>query len=173
MFSSFTTPSTQYTPNNFQQCFPMVPPNNSIQEVSVNKPYELKNPDGSLKGYFWYYGNSVELVFNLSGQITSVAGDNYVTINQVLKSLTLIGSIYDFRHNKILSFSNEIGAEYPLILETGNTEEVEGAIVSMNITREISLKLIKGNYYIDLIATHPSGYCETLFDADSCVFEVK
>ena len=99
----------------------MNPPNPSIQEVNINKPYELwKN--GILKGYFWYYGNSVDLVFNLKGQISLTGMDAYITVNQLLKSLMFTGTIYDFRHSKILEFSNDPSAEYRLEVNPGDPD---------------------------------------------------
>ena len=43
----------------------------------------------------------------------------------------------------------------------------------MQINNEISSQLIKGTYCIELVAMSPSGYNETLFSTDSCIFEVR
>ena len=43
----------------------------------------------------------------------------------------------------------------------------------MEITKDISLTLPKGVYYVELIASHNSGYCETLFDSNYCTFEIR
>lgn len=144
------------------------------QEVNVNKPYEIKGSDGSLKGYFWYYGNSVDLVFNVSGQITATQTETYLTINQILRDLNLRCSIYNFRHENVLEFSNSFEAQNKLIIEVNPNEwEAKGAVVTASLSQEMSQKLIKGSYYVELIASHPSGYCETLFDSSSCIFEVR
>ena len=145
-----------------------------IQEVNINKPYEVRGSDGSLKGYFWYYGNSVDLIFNVSGQITATQTETYLTVNQILRDLSLKCIVYNFRHEKVLEFSNAIDAQNKLITEMNPNEwETKGALVTMSLSQELSQKLIKGSYYIELIASHPSGYCETLFDSNSCVFEVR
>jgi hypothetical protein len=35
--------------------------------------------NGILKGYFWYYGNSINLTFDLTGEIVLTPQDIYVT----------------------------------------------------------------------------------------------
>ena len=45
--------------------------------------------------------------------------------------------------------------------------------VTLSISGELSQKLVKGVYYISLIATNISGYNETLFDVGACKFEVR
>ena len=173
IFSNFTSPTTsQFTPNNFQGNSPNI---NQLQSAVPNKPYELKNPDGSIKGYFWYYGNSVDLIFNLSGQVVFEETDNYINVSQLIKDLTVIGTIYNFRHSKIMEFSNLPGAHRSLSisLNKNSINEVEGNSIIIKIDHDTSLELQKGNYYIDLNVIHPSGYSATLFDSNSCVFEVR
>ena len=87
MFQNFTNLNTSYTPNPFQPGYPVMQQNCAIKSVDINKPYEILNADRTLKGYFWYYGNSVDLVFDLEGEITLLSTDQYLTITDVLKTL--------------------------------------------------------------------------------------
>ena len=82
MFSSFTNLDTTYTPNPFLPSFPPVTQNNA-KAAQPNLPYEIKTPDGRVTGYFWHYGNSVELVFTLKGTITFEEG-SYIEIKDII-----------------------------------------------------------------------------------------
>ena len=166
MFSNFTNFDTTYQQNPFQPNYPQTQNNCSIQKLDVNKPFEILNDDGSIKGYFWYFGNSVTLEFAVEGEVILLNQDQYITLEDILTTLELNMYIYDFRMEPILRFSNNIGSENPLIVN------VQDKTVVAEINNELSQKLIKGKYYIDLIANHKVGYNETLFSANTCVFEV-
>ena len=182
MFSNFTNLNTTYTPNPFQKTYPSMQTDNQLKSNHPNKPYEVKNPDGSIKGYFWYYGNSVELVFNVEGEITLEETDNYLYASDVISGLALIATIYNFRSEPVLKFSTDpLIAENELIVgetktiadEHCNKLEKISTPVTMQITNELSSQLVKGIYYIDLVATLSDGYNETLFDTNCCKFEVR
>ena len=177
MFEDFSNISTSYIPNMFQPKYPTLQKEEKIQSVNPNKPYEVIGRDGVLKGYFWYYGNSVDLIFNVSGEITLEDYDMYLSINQILNSLEINATIYNLRHEPAIYFSNGLDAEYPLKVNSSLVNEETGEVstqIVIPITKEISsLKLPRGTYYLDLTVSHPSGYCETLFDVDACTFEVR
>lgn len=170
--------NTQYQPNIYQPKYPECKTSNSsIQSLNINKPYEVKSSNGDLKGYFWYYGNSVDLTFTVTGEIVIEPCDSYIDISQVINTLDLSATIWDINHNQILYFSNGLDAEYPLEVSTAFTNSETGEVsitVTVPITKELStLKMAKGIYHVDLIANHPSGYCETLFSSNTCTFEVR
>lgn len=167
MFSNFTNFDTTYQQNPFQPNYPQAQNNSNIQQVNVNKPFEILNDDGSIKGYFWYFGNSVNLEFDIDGEVILLNQDQYITIEDILSTLELNMYIYDFRMEPILHFSNNIGSANLLYV---NAQE---KTVTAEITHELSQKLIKGKYYIELVANHKVGYNETLFSANTCVFEVR
>lgn len=174
MFQNFTNLNTTYTPNPFQPGYPPLQQDCAIKSVNINKPYEILNADKTLKGYFWYYGNSVDLVFDLDGEITLLPSDQYLTISDVLKTLQLKSIIYDFRMEPMIEFSNAIEAQNQLQIVYGDQNEgLDGTKIIMQIDNELSAQLVKGIYYIELVAMSPSGYNETLFSADSCTFEVR
>ncbi len=43
---------------------------NKLQPLVMKKPYEEYNAEGELIGYYWYYGDTVELDFHITGEIT-------------------------------------------------------------------------------------------------------
>lgn len=154
MFENYQNISTQYTPNNYQT---NNMGNQSIQTSNPNKPYEVKDARGNLIGYFWYYGNSVVLTFDISGEYTSVSENVYVDVQDVLSGCTLTLTIYDNRYNIIHQES-----VYP------NSTSVDFVIDS-----QVSSKMLKGKYTMQLVASNGSGYNETLFGVDTCIFEVR
>ena len=167
MFSNFTNIPTSYDPSVFEPNQFGNQLNKPCQSIITNKPYEILSDDGILKGYFWYYGNSVDLEFELAGEVTLLDSDQYITFEELINHLDIKLYVYDFRMEPIMYFSTDLGAEYPLIIDSKNK------LLKAQITNQMSKKLIKGKYFLDLIATHPCGYHETLFNADSCVFEVR
>lgn len=174
MFSNFMNLDTTYSPNPFQRSYPATPENNSIVKNNPNKPYEILNPDKSLKGYFWYYGNSVDLNFDIEGEITFENTESYITVDQIISSLTLEATIFNFRFEPILKFSNNpLVAQNPLIISNASENSANICNVNLSLTDELSSKLTKGVYHIELVAYGLNGYNETLFEANSCTFEVR
>ena len=172
MFSNFTNMSTTYTPNPFQPNYPSALINNSNNEatpVKLNKPYEILSPDRkTVLGYFWYQGNSVDLIFNLSGEITLEETDNYLDANDVINSLTLVSTIYNFRYEPIMQFSTD-----PLISKNPLIVASDKSTITMSLTNELSAQVVKGVYHIDLVASLANGYNETLFNSENIKFEVR
>ena len=173
IFSNGTNMNTAYIPNFFQPKYPCKEPNSGIQQNVATKPYEVRDVNQELVGYFWYFGNSVDLVFNLTGTITSEPDDTYISVNDVLNSLDIKAAFYDFRMDKVLEYSNAPNAEYKLIVAIPNTESVDGATITISIDNEASQKLVRGTYRLELVASHISGYNETLFSTRTCTFEVR
>ena len=128
--------------------------------------------DGTLKGYFWYQGNSVDLTFDITGTFTF---DNvyYVTAAEVVSNLLTTFSVFDHRHACILQYSNH-GVGQPLYynLHSNDDGEIVGEI-TIKLDHDTSEKLPKGVYTCSLTVSHPSGYYETLFDTSTCTFEVR
>ena len=168
MFANFTNNlDTTFQPNSFQPNYNNFQ-NNQIKRVEMNKPYEILNADKSLKGYFWYYGNSVDLCFMIEdATCTLVSQDQYIDMLDILPQLNFTATIYDFRLEPIVEFSTGYDAKNKLNIN------ITDRTVIMQIDNLLSQKLVKGKYYISLDAIHPSGYHETLFSVDTCDFEVR
>ena len=154
MFENYQNLSTQYTPNNYQtNCVG----NPNLHSVSPNKPFEILDAAGNITGYFWYYGNSIVLSFDIVGEYVSGNGV-YVDASQALSGCTLTMTMYDnIRHNIVHQES----------------KCAEGNTVDFTLDAEISSRIRKGKYNVSLVASNNLGYNETLFGVDTCVFEVR
>ena len=167
--------STTYNPNAFQPSYNQQPLNSNIQAVNINKPYEVTNTSGHLVGYFWYQGNSVDLCFELTGEVTLTEQDQWLDLS-IFKDLIVECTIYDFRREPVLKFSNDITAEHKLEVKlnaTGDGTDVTFGYVLVQLDRELSSSLAKGTYRISLEAYNLEGYHETLFTPEICTFEVR
>ena len=69
MFMNYQNPSSQ-SPNNLYKAFPQVENVSKLYATEASKPYELLNFKGELEGYYWNYGDSINLEFNIDGEIT-------------------------------------------------------------------------------------------------------
>ena len=155
--------NTSFTPNPYA---PQYPPmgnhnNNQIIQNNPNKPYEVTDDRGNLTGYFWYYGNSIDLVWDIVGEATSYDSSTYIDIAHVLAYNIITATIYDWRH--------QVVDKIKLIPKIENNN----VSVILPINGELSQKMVKGVYTIDLVASNVQGYNETLFDTGVCKFEVR
>ena len=160
MFDSFNNIKTTYQVNPYAPQYPPQKMPTQIVQNNPNKPYEVIDARGVLTGYFWYYGNSVDLTWDIVGEVTTTQ-DNYVDVVDMVKYLIITATIYDWKMCKI--------EEVKLI----PTIEDNKASVTLSINGELSQKLVKGVYEISLTASNAQGYNETLFDTGVCKFEVR
>ena len=151
--------NTSFNPNNFMQQCPSQ--NNNIVSNNPNKPYEVLDTQRNLIGYYWYYGNSVDLTWDIIGEVTSEEASQYVALKDMIAYLTLTATIYDWRHEIIEKVKLN-----PIIKD-------DNVSVTLSINNNLSNKMVKGIYRIELVASNVQGYNETLFSADTCKFEVK
>lgn len=158
MFDNFQNIPADYTPNNFQTAQNTC---SAIEPKNPNKPYEIKNITGELLGYFWYYGNSIDLTFDIydnSDEAAFTAESTYVTIQDYLQFCDLTVTLFD-AYNWSIVHQEKLQAK--------------GNVVTLHINAELSSKIVKGKYRIQLVASHPSGYNETIFSTDDCILEVR
>lgn len=66
IFDNYQNLDNTYVPNNLSQLFPKKIP---CHRPQFKKPFEDYNAEGKLIGYYWYYGNTVSLNFNITGEI--------------------------------------------------------------------------------------------------------
>ena len=93
-----TNINTSFTPNPFAPQYPPVKTSQQIIQNNPNKPYEVVDSRGNLTGYFWYYGNSIELVWDIIGEATYGQSNQYINVSDVVAYNTIIATIYDWRH---------------------------------------------------------------------------
>lgn len=160
MFDSFNNIKTTYQVNPYAPQYPPQKIPTQIIQNNPNKPYEVVDARGVLTGYFWYYGNSVDLTWDIVGEVTTTQ-DNYVDVVDMVKYLIITATIYDWKMCKV--------EEVKLI----PTIEDNKVSVTLSINGELSQKLVKGVYEISLTASNAQGYNETLFDTGVCKFEVR
>ena len=94
-------------------------------------PYEDYDVDGNLIGYYWHYGDTVELNFIIDGEITLDNG--YITAADFLKEKNAKIAIYSFRYETIFETVVDASTRIKLIID-----------------EETSNKLLRGIYYITL-----------------------
>lgn len=67
MFDNYNNQNTDYIPNNLGYA--------CRKPMAYPIPYVEYNTEGEQSGYYWYYGDTVNLVFELTGEVT-VEGDS-------------------------------------------------------------------------------------------------
>lgn len=164
MFDNYnnTNLKTSFTPNPYAPQFPPLNQPSQIQQNNPNKPFEVKDVRGNLTGYFWYYGNSVDLVWDIEGEVISADSNEYVDVAGMIKYQTITATIYNWKKEVIDS-----------IKLLPNIDENNNVTVRLPIQGELTQKMVKGTYTIDLVASNAQGYNETLFDTGVCNFEVR
>lgn len=70
MFLNYQNLADNYIPNNLINTYPHNISNSKLNPVDASKPYEEYNAKGELSGYFWRYGETLNLEFQLDGEIT-------------------------------------------------------------------------------------------------------
>ena len=83
MFTSYQNLSNYYIPNNLSKAFDKPQSYTKLDPREGSKPYELYNAKGELEGYYWYYGNMLNLEFCIDGELTVESNSIiYKTANQ-------------------------------------------------------------------------------------------
>ncbi len=190
MFLNYDNLAKNYIPNNIINSKTCGKSYTKLDPIAASKPYEEYNAKGELVGYFWRYGETLKLEFNIDGEVTVendakvfyAAGETpegqegklyqraynvvdnrswtckvvennictweedseftydtastrsiYVSADDYLKDKSIEVSLYNFRHEVI------------------HTEVFKGTSrVILNITKELSQKLLRGIYYCSL-----------------------
>ena len=109
--------------------------NISASQVSNLKvgsiPYEDYDVDGNLIGYYWHYGDTVELHFLIDGEVT--LENEYVTAEDFLSGKNAKIVIYNFRYEPLFETVVDASTDIKMIVD-----------------EETSNKLLRGVYYIIL-----------------------
>ena len=70
MFLNYHNIDSNYRPNNLINAFPSKMNSSKLDPLDSSKPFEEYNTKGELTGYFWRYGETLNLEFNIDGEIT-------------------------------------------------------------------------------------------------------
>lgn len=163
MFSNYEDLADNYVPNNLRPNPPKCDykSNCNLEPCKPNKPYEEYNAEGQLIGYFWYYGNSVNLEFNINGEVTYEGSEDYITAKDFLSDKLATIKLYNFRREEIVE------KVYDLSTLPDPTS------VTFVIDEGLSKKLVKGVYYITLTISDKTGFNTTIFYQEDCNLFVK
>ena len=128
-----------------------------------NIPYELYGENGRLRGYFWHYGDTVELHFLIDGGVDTDEG-TYVTAEDFLvgKSAEII--VYNFRREPVLKTVLDASTDIKLIIDY-----------------ETSRKLLKGTYtlvlnifkYNEGLGVQNESIYIPIVSGGDCILEIK
>ena len=96
MFANYDNINPNYTPTNREPinlCKPKIDP------CRPKRPYEEYNDKGELIGYYWNYGDTVDLEFDIDGKITIEDNNNpqYIEAAEYIKDKKVVINIYDYR----------------------------------------------------------------------------
>lgn len=70
MFLNYQTIADNYIPNNLITAFPHPHCISKLDPKEASKPFEEYDAKGELCGYFWRYGETLNLEFNIDGEVT-------------------------------------------------------------------------------------------------------
>ena len=70
MFLNYQDIANNYTPNNLIKEFNKPQSYTKLDPIDASKPYEEYNVKGELEGYYWNYKDTINLEFNIDGEIT-------------------------------------------------------------------------------------------------------
>ena len=90
-----------YIPNNLVCSFPINKSYSKLEPTKAGKPYEEYNAKGELIGYSWYHGETVNLEFNIDGEIVVEAGSLKYYAHGELPSSKTVGVVGQKAYNVI------------------------------------------------------------------------
>lgn len=158
MFTNYQNLSEYYIPNNLSKYLDKPISYTKLNPTELTKPYELYNAKGELEGYYWYYGQSINLDFTITGEIVlkdNSENDSYISVEDYLSDKSFRLRIYNFRYEIIDEML------FPGVLNP-----------IFEIDSEKSKKYAKGIYYCSLEIIY-NDICETLFGPEDCKLLVK
>lgn len=157
MFDSYENIPQNYKPNNIKpnDKLSCAYPTNKIEPYKPILPYEEYNAEGDLIGYYWYYGDELNLEFNLEGEVTLIDSNTYISAEDFVKDKKIIIRLLDFRNNIIAE----------KVFDASTT-------IIFPIDKELSKKMVKGVYYCD-VTLYNDEFNKTIFSNRDAVFNVK
>ena len=93
MFLNYHNIADNYRPNNLIQAYPQASTTSKLNPVAASKPYEEYNTKGELSGYFWHYGETLNLEFTIDGEITIESNALIIKTRNLEPTTTTVGTI--------------------------------------------------------------------------------
>lgn len=113
MFTNYQNLSDYYIPNNISEQKNIGKSYTKLDPINGSKPYELYSAKNELEGYYWYYGDALNLEFNIDGEITVESNSIIFRSPDQQPTLTTEGrieqrayNIIDLRSWTCVSFEN-------------------------------------------------------------------
>ena len=157
--------------------------NISASQVSNMKvgtiPYEQYNAEGKLIGYYWHYGDTIDLHFIIDGEVnldvrryneddnsTVTVEKKYISAEDYLKDKNARITFHNFRYDPILQKEIPIATNYTTLNSSVD--------IRLLIDDETSKKLLRGTYYLTLtiFKENENMYQEIIKDKD-CLITIK
>ena len=112
MFDTYKELPEGYVPNNIKPTDNLSCAYPKLEPCRPTKPYEKYNAEGQLIGYYWYYGDEVNLEFNIDGEVTSLEDSTYIKLDEFLSLKKAVIRLLDFRNDiiveKVLNASTKV-----------------------------------------------------------------
>lgn len=159
MFTNYENLQDNYIPNNICPSTPCpnpCPPESKLQPCKPKLPYEEYNATGELIGYWWYYGDTLNLEFNIEGELVVEGNNQYVDASDFLKDKQITVQLFNFRRELIDSKTY-----------AGNTT------IIYPIDKELSKKLVRSVYYCSLTVWKGDDLNNTIFEQQDCTLTVR
>lgn len=166
IFDNYQNLNQEYIPNNLPNCPPKVKcsEESKLEPCLPNKPYEQYDAKGNLIGYWWYYGNTITLDFDITGEVTYEGNDKYLTPDEFLKDKEIKLEVFNFRFEKIFS----------KVYNYKMMKQEDGRIaVIFDILPDLANQLVKGIYYVSLTVWKEGELVDTIFGTDNATFTIK
>lgn len=166
IFDNYENLSDNYIPSN--SCYPSCPkPSNNclnLEPCHPTKPYYTDyDIEGNIAGYWWYYGNTLNLEFTIEGEITIEGSSNWIPVEEdevqnYLSDKLITIRLYNFRREII----------YTKVLEATSN------VITFPIDQELSNMLVRGIYYCSLnVSDKNLEFDQTILQLEDCVLNVK
>lgn len=182
MFDGYKNLNNIYSPNN--NCPPPPKPECNLEPCFPNKPYIEYNAKGEMIGYWWYQGNTINLEFNIEGEVTFTEGESkeisnidgmnatqtggYISAEDFLKDKEVTIKLMNFRH-EIVKYKDIDDSIKCAIQKFSGSQGTKYIFVIDDL---LAKQLGKGNYYLSLAISN-EGYNETIFYQESCGITIK
>lgn len=92
MFLNYQNIAKNYTPNNLICSYPVGKSYTKLAPIEASKPYEEYDAKGNIIGYFWHFGDTLNLEFNITGEVT-VESDAILLTSGVVPTKALQGYV--------------------------------------------------------------------------------
>ena len=99
MFYNYQDLASNHGPNNLTCAFPGAVKPTKLNPLDTSKPYEEYNTQGDLIGYFWRYGDTVNLDFSIDGEITLEKDAIILSTTAEVPTISTVGKINQRAYN--------------------------------------------------------------------------